>query len=341
MKNKSSIHDVAREAGVSIATISRTFQYPDRVAKKTRDLVMDVAESLNYMPNAQARSLRTAQTRLIVALVPDIANPFFSEVIRGVEQIAKQHGYAVLLGDTQYEIENEQRYADMLSSRQVDGILTLLPRVPDVRFDGRLPIVNACEPVDDPTISSVAIDNAAAFRNGVDYLITLGHRHIAFISGPPSGPLNIARRAGFDAAMAAAGLPVVPQFCQEGDFSMEAGARAAGVILSYGLPVTAFACASDQLAVGAMHALRSRGLSVPQDVSVLGFDDIAVARFTNPPHTTIAQPRDEMGREAMLMLLQLLKDDSVPARKIILPTQLVVRGSTAKPTRSTGTRPVS
>jgi LacI family repressor for deo operon, udp, cdd, tsx, nupC, and nupG len=268
---------------------------------------------------------------LVVALVPDIANPFFSEVIRGVEQVAKLHGYSVLLGDTQYDEENEQRYGDMVSSRQVDGLLTLLPRVPLISAGGRIPVVNACEPVDDPAISSVTVDNLAAFREGVSYLLALGHRHIAYIGGPSNSPLNIARREGFGAAMAAAGVPIVPELCAEGDFSIEAGLRATDLILSYGKPVTAFACVSDQLAIGVMQALRSKGLSVPSDASVLGFDDIAFARYTDPPLTTVAQPRDEMGREAMLMLLQLLGDRTIPPRKLVLRTQLVIRGSTAPP----------
>ena len=327
--NKSSIQDVAKLAGVSIATVSRTFQYPGRVADNTREHILKIARDLNYMPNAQARSLRTAKTKLVVALVPDIANPFFSEVILGVEDVAKSQGYSVLLGDTQYKVENEQRYGDMVSSRLVDGMLALVHRIPKIRIGGRLPVVNACEPTSDAEISSVTIDNAAAFQEGVGYLIALGHRHIAFIGGPSE--TSNARRTGYLRAMEAAGLPVVPKLTQGASYSIEAGVRAARAILAHGLPVTAFACVSDQIAIGAMHALRDFGHSVPNDVSVLGFDDIAFSRYTLPPLTTIAQPREELGREAMHMLLRLIDDRAVPVQKLTLPTQLIVRGTTAPP----------
>jgi LacI family repressor for deo operon, udp, cdd, tsx, nupC, and nupG len=331
MTARSNIQQVAKLAGVSIATVSRAFAAPERLSPKTLELVRNAVRELDYTPNAQARSLRTERTMLVVALVPDISNPFFSGVIRGVESVAKAHGYSVLLGDTQYSVDNEQRYGDMVSSRLVDGLLTLLPRIPVIQAKGRLPVVNACEPIDDPTVSSVTIDNSAAFRDGVEYLVALGHRHIGFIGGPLTNPLTVARRSGYDAALAAAGLPVDEVLCGDGDFSIEAGVRAADLILSYGRPVTAFACASDELALGVMHALRGRGLSVPADVSVVGFDDISIAQYLDPPLTTIAQPREEMGREAMLMLLQLLADRTVPARKQVLRTQLVIRGSTAPP----------
>ena len=333
MKTKANIQEVAKKAGVSVATVSRTFASPERVKARTRDRVMTAVRELDYTPNAQARSLRTSRTMLVVAVVPDIANPFFSEIIRGVERVAKTNGYSVLLGDTQYEIENEKRYGDLVSTRVVDGMLTFLPRVPEISVEGRMPVVYGSELIDDPSITSVTIDNAAAFREGVAYLLALGHRHIAFIGGPAKSPLAIARRDGYLAAMAAAGITVEPQLCQNSDFSIDAGIRAAEMILSYGHPVTAFACASDELAIGVMHAMRTHGLHVPRDVSVVGFDDIAFARYTDPPLTTIAQPRQEMGREAMLMLLQILNDRSVPPRKRVLRTQLVIRGSTTHPPR--------
>ena len=329
LATKKSIQDVAACAGVSIATVSRTFQYPDRVAKKTRDIVNAAARDLNYAPNAHARSLRTSKTSLIVAMIPDVTNPFFAEIIRGIEKIAKRNGYSLLLGDTQNVPENEQRYGDMVSTRQVDGMLTLIQRVPDIRREGQLPVVNACEPVDDPNISSVLIDNVASFREGVSYLTALGHKHIAFVSGPSKSCK--ARRQGFDEAIEAAGLTVPSEHYQSGDFSIEAGRRAANLILSFGHPLTAFACVSDQLAIGVIQALKDHGLSVPGDVSVLGFDDIAFARYTDPPLSTVAQPKEEIGSEAMIMLLQHIENPTLPARKVILPTQLIIRGTTAPP----------
>lgn len=326
---KRNIQDVAKLAGVSIATVSRAYRYPELVAEKTRERVDAAARELHYAPNAQARSLRTSRTQLVVALVPDIANPFFSEVIRGAERVAKQHGYSLLLGDTQNTVENEQRCGDMLSSHQVDGMLTMVHRVPTIRSVGRPPIVNTCEPSDDKTISSVLVDNVAAFREGVSYLTALGHRHIAFIGG--RSQTSNERREGFDQAMEMAGLTVPPLFYQSGSYTMEAGNRLANLVLSFGEPVTAFACVSDQMAIGVMQAVKERGLQVPSDVSVLGCDDIAFARYTEPPLSTIALPREKMGSESMAMLLELINDRDLPQRNLTLPTQLVIRGSTAPP----------
>lgn len=329
MIKKSSIQDVAKRAGVSIATVSRSFQYPDRVARKTRELVTAAAQELNYAPNAQARSLRTSKTSLVVTLLPEIGNPFFSDVIRGAERVAKQHGYSLLLGDTQNGAEYEERYGDMVSSRQVDGMLTMIGRVPPIRTEGRLPVVNTCEPINDPDISSVTIDNVAAFREGVSYLIALGHEHIAFIGGQSKSTL--AREQGYKDAFAASGLTIRPKLIQAGEFSIEAGHRAANLILSHGIPVTAFACCSDELAIGAMQAVKESGRSVPRDVSVLGFDDIAFSKYTDPPLSTVAQPRDQMGSEAMMMLIQLMNDRTLPPRTLSLRTQLVIRGTTGAP----------
>lgn len=323
---KHSIQDVARRAGVSIATVSRAFQYPDKVAQSTRETVEAAARELNYTPNAQARSLRTAKTNLIVTLIPEIGNSFFSDVIRGAEDVAKRYGYSLLLGDARNGKEDEQRYGDMVSSRQVDGMLTMVGRVPPIRGNGRVPVVNTCEPIDVPGISSVGIDNVAAFREGIEYLISIGHRDIAFIGGQSKSTL--ARKQGYDEALAKAGIPLRSERCKIGDFSIAAGHRAANLILSYGIPVTAIACCSDELAIGAMQAIKDSGRSVPDDVSVLGFDDISFAKYTDPPLSTVAQPREQLGSEAMLMLMQLLADHKLPPRQLILRTQLVVRGTT-------------
>ncbi len=331
------IQDVAAAAGVSVATVSRTLQFPDRVAEDTKIRVRVAIEQLNYYPNAQARNLRTARTGLIIALVPDITNPFFAGVIRGIEAVAKQQGYSVLLGDTQYDAENEQRYGDMISAREADGLITLLPRIPRIRrSDGLVPVINICETLADPQVNTISVDNATAVRDAVSYLLALGHTRIAFVGGPPESPLVIERKHGFCDTLEEAGLAPDPRLFAFGPFSLEAGARAVDLILAHQLRPTAFCCASDELAIGAMHALRQRKLFVPVDVSVIGFDDIAVARYLEPPLTTVAQPSSDLGREAMIMLLNLLGTSAAPPRHMVLPTQLVVRGSTARVAKGAG-----
>lgn len=324
------IREVAQAAKVSVATVSRTLQMPDVVAPHTRSRVQAAIEKLGYAPNAQARMLRTARTHVIVALVPDISNPFFAEVIRGIEQVAHQNGYSVLLGDTQNSRVRERAYAQLLATKQADGLITLLPHVPPMTIPGRAPIVNACEYVKDKSVTSVYVDNVAAAREATEYLLALGHRDIAFVTGPMDSPISVDRDRGYEEALTLAGIKRDRKLTAAGDFSVEAGIRAVDTMLAKERRFTAVFCSNDEMAIGALRALKSKGLRVPEDVSVMGFDDIRFARYMDPPLTTVAQPKDELGREAMNMLIELLRGVDVPARKRILPTQLIVRSSTAR-----------
>jgi LacI family transcriptional regulator, repressor for deo operon, udp, cdd, tsx, nupC, and nupG len=328
------IKEVAVAAKVSVATVSRTLAMPDVVAPETRRRVHDAIRRMGYTPNAQARNLRTARTNVIVALVPDISNPFFAEVIRGIEQVAHRSHYSVLLGDTQYNRAREQGYADLLNTRQADGLITLLPHIPKISAAGRLPIVNACEYVRDRSITSVYVDNVAAAQQATEYLLTLGHRAVAFITGPMNSPISVDRSQGYEIALTGAGIKRNRRLTAEGDFSAESGIRAIESLFARGESFTAVFCSNDEMALGALRAIKSHGLRVPQDVSVVGFDDIRFARYSDPPLTTVAQPMGDIGREAMSMLIEILTEADVPARKRILPTQLVVRGSTSQPRRT-------
>jgi len=325
------IKEIAALANVSVATVSRALQRPEVVSEATRLRIQEVVKRQGYTPNALARNLRTARTRLVVALLPDIANPFFSEVIRGIEQVAHESGYSVLLGETQGSLVREQAYADMVAARQADGIITMSPRVPTIPIPGRAPVVNACEYVKDRQVSSVYVDNVAAAAGAVDYLLMLGHREIAFIAGPPSSPICVDREHGFRQALQRAKIAPDPALVVSGDFSIEAGERAIELLLSQGQSFSAVFCSNDEMAIGAMRALGAHGLRVPEDVSVVGFDDIRFARYTSPALTTVAQPKNALGREAMAMLIELLADPEVPPRKRVLSADLVVRGSTAPP----------
>lgn len=328
-ERSSNIAEVAEAAGVSVATVSRALQMPKIVAAKTLERVQKAVDRLGYAPNAQARMLRTARSNVIVALVPDISNPFFAEVIRGIEQVAHQNRYSVLLGDTQYNREREQAYADLLATKQAAGLITLLPHIPRLSSRTFAPIVNACEYVKDPTVSSVYVDNLAAARDATNYLLDLGHREIAFITGPMTSPISIDRDQGYEEALRAASLTRNPKLTVSGDFSVESGIRGVEGLLARREKFTAVFCSNDEMAIGAIRAIKSKGLRVPEDISVVGFDDIRFARYCDPPLTTIAQPKGELGREAMSMMIEILTNADVPARKRILPTQLVVRGSTA------------
>lgn len=324
------IKEVALAADVSVATVSRTLANPGIVSPHTRERVQAAVDRLNYTPNIQARNLRTSKTRLIVALIPDVTNPFFSGVIRGIEQVAYKNRYSVLLGDTNFDLTREKEYADLLSAKQADGLITLSPRIPVLRLGGRLPIVNACEYVTDPDITSVFVDNVKAASRATDYLISLGHKRIAFISGPGNSPISNDRERGYREALHQAGLKFDRKLFAHGDYSFESGVRGVESIISHGTQFSAVFCCSDEMAIGAIRAMRNRNMVVPDDVSVVGFDDIQMAKYCDPTLTTVAQPKEELGREAMLLLLEILGGTDPPPRKLVLETELVIRGSTSR-----------
>ncbi len=328
------IREVAAAAGTSVATISRALQRPQVVAPATLRRVLAVIEKLGYIPSAQPKMLRTARTNVIVALLPDISNPFFSEVIRGIEQVAHQHGYSVLLGDTQNSRDRETVYAQLLATRQADGIITLLPHLPSIAAVGRLPLVNACEYFKDSSVTRVFVDNRKAAQEATAYLVSLDHREIAFVSGPMHTQICVDRDAGYDLALRAAGIKRDPALTVLGDFSVGSGMLAVENLLAAKQVFTAVFCANDEMAMGAMHALKDHRIRIPEDVSVIGFDDIRYARHTDPPLTTVAQPMGALGRKAMELLLEILERPQTPARKVVLPTELILRGSTGKRRRT-------
>ena len=326
------IKEVARAAGVSLATVSRALAQPDLVAAETRARVLEVVDRLGYAPNSTAASLRTTRTRKIIVTVPDLSNPFFSRVIQGVEEAAGENGYTVLLGDTRNSEEREEQYAAMLWRREADGFIFLGHRLPNalakmVARDGhRAPIVNGCEFSPSLGVSSAHIDNAAAAATVADMLYDLGHQDIAVITGPLESPLSRDRLVGVQRAAEARGLVARLQTAQ-GDFSLESGRRCTQRLLGKPVRPTAIFCFSDEMAIGALSALRSAGLRCPADISVFGFDDIAIARYIDPALTTIRQPMTQIGRQTVQLLLAIIDGSASEPVSITLPHRLVARQS--------------
>ncbi len=327
MVRPATIKQVARAANVSVATISRALQTPDLVAPETLARVREAVRRLSYVPNVQARNLRTARTRVIVALVPDITNSFFGEIIRGIERGAYETGYSILLGDTQYDESRERNYANLIANGQVDGLLTLMPHLPALFQDRHFPIVSACEIVDNDQISRIWVDNMGGVREAVRYLASLGHRSIAYIGGRPGSPVSRDREAGYNLAVAELGLVSDPRLKAEGRFTAQSGVDAAVQLRAVGAGFTAVCCANDEMALGVIQELRRQGVRVPEDVSIVGFDDIALARFFDPPLTTVMQPKERLGFEAISMLLEQLANPLAAPHTIMLPTELVIRDS--------------
>ncbi|MFS2108804.1 LacI family DNA-binding transcriptional regulator [Sphingomonas sp. Sphisp140] len=325
------IIQVAAMAGVSTATVSRVLTHPDRVAEVTRLRVLAVVDSLGYKPNVAARTLRTLRAAKILVTVPDISNPFFASVIRGAEEAARDAGYAVVVGDTRHDPSIEDQYADMLSSREVDGLVFLGHRLPDnlrpmiSKQGARAPVVNGCEYSPDIGVPSVHIDNAAAGCDALEHLVRLRHRDIGLVTGPHVSPISRDRLAGAMQAAARHGLRDRLQV-RVGDYSAQSAAGHVPDLIAQG--VTGLFCFSDEMAMGAISAIRQAGLSCPDDISVVGFDDLPLARFFQPGLTTIAQPKGRIGHQAVELLVNILRGGESLVSQITLPHELVIRSST-------------
>jgi LacI family transcriptional regulator, repressor for deo operon, udp, cdd, tsx, nupC, and nupG len=331
------IYEVAKRAGVSTATVSRVLSRPDVVAPNTRRKVMRAVELLGYVPNSAAKNLRTLRSGKLLVTVPDISNPFFSLIIQGIEDIALREGYAVLVGDTQHDLKREERYAQMLKRKEADGLIFLGHRLPkEVATLVRTmaprcaPVVNGCEFSPSLGVPSVHIDNAKAAYEAMDHLYRLGHRRIGVITGPLVSPLSRDRLQG---AKSRAKKQRADDACtvMQGDFSIESGAVAAERLLaSQGSP-TAIFCFNDEMAMGVIQTAKRRGLRVPDELSVIGFDDIRFARCIDPPLTTVAQPMRAIGEGTVRLLLEILSGRATPPESITLPHTLIVRSTTAPP----------
>ena len=328
------IIEVAALAGVSTATVSRVLSRPEQVSEETRRHVLAVVRASGYAPNVAARSLRTLRAAKILLTVPDISNTFFASVIRGAEEAARDAGYSVVVGDTRHDPEVEDQYADMLSRREVDGLIFLGHRLPAslgallVRKGAAAPIVNGCEYSPDLGVPSVHIDNAAAGAEAIEHLIGLGHRTIGVITGPEASPISRDRLAGAVAAAERHGLRDALHI-GIGDYAAGSAFEQTRRLLARG--VTAIFCFSDEMAMGALGAIGESGLSCPADISVVGFDDLPLARYFQPPLTTIAQPKGMIGRRAVDLLVDILRGVDSPCRQVTLRHELVIRHSTATP----------
>lgn len=326
------IRDVAARARVSVATVSRVVnRSPHRVHPATRRRVLAAVRALGYDANIIAQGLKKRSTRTVALIVPDISNPFFPAIARGIEDAARARGYAVLLCNTYEDLERERAYLTLLAKRMVDGVIfatvgsnTAHLRV--LRREAR-PVVLVARDVEGLRIDTVLVDNYRGEFEATTHLLGLGHRRIVHITGPTTLHVAAERRRGYLEALTAAGIPSSDGIVVEGDFAAEGGRRAVAGLLERGVPFTAVAAANDLMAIGAMEALRAAGRAVPQDAAVVGFDDITFASLVSPALTTVAQPKYRMGQMAMERLLQLMDGKDRDPRQTVLSPQLVVRES--------------
>jgi len=330
------VRDVARAAGVSASTVSRALSLPDMVDPVTRERVQQMAEHLGYRPNRAARGLITGRTGNIGLILPDLANPFFPSVVKGIQKQAHESDYSVFVADTDEDPGAEIGLVRALA-KQVDGIILCSPRMspPELREAAAIAqvvLVNRRS----GSIPAVLVDSADGMRQIVEHLAGLGHRRIGFVAGPRSSWSNGQRVHGLRAAVGPAQVELV----ELGSFSptFEGGLSAVEATLL--AEVTAVVGYNDLVALGLCSGLTARGITVPKDLSVVGIDDIPIAAMVQPALTTLSIPKDRVGRAAIDLLLQLLGEPGsrTPAHRQ-LPTQLFTRHTTAVATSSTATRP--
>jgi LacI family repressor for deo operon, udp, cdd, tsx, nupC, and nupG len=320
--------DVAKLAGVSTATVSRAMTNPEKVSDKTRKKVeLAVAES-GFSPNVIARNLRRSESKTVVVILPDITNMFFADIVRGIQFVANKNDYNVLLGDSVHNIQQAKAYIDLVKSKQADGIISLTSELPvEVEKGINIPIVMACEYFEHFPVPTIRVDNYAAAKSAVDYLLDIGHKRIACITGPMDNPICVARKKGYRQSLEGAAIKFDDSAIDSGDFSFHSGYSAFHRLYSQ-YKMTALFCFNDMMALGAMRAAFEVGLKVPEQLSIVGFDDLPFAEYTTPQLTTIRQPQQQIGETAMQTLLHLLLGEKA-AQDTIIPTQLLVRSSTA------------
>lgn len=332
------IQDVAKAAGVSTATVSRALSKPDLLSEATREAVFTAIRETGYRVNQSARNLRRQRAGAVLVLVPNLGNPFFSQILSGLSEVFADSEYSVLIQDTNHLPSDHRGLVDYFLDSRIDGMISLDGSLSHEALDLMAQsgvadrILCACEWVAGVSLPSVRSDNYKGAQLAIRHLHDLGHRRIAHVTGPAENVLTNVRRDAVLAARAELGLPSRPEWIMRGDFSLEAGRAAAANIIGMAMedrPSAVF-CASDEMAFGLISGLHGAGLSVPGDISVVGFDDIDLAEYYIPGLTTIRQDRLAIGRRAAERLLNRL--DGGPLRGSdgidLIDVALVVRGST-------------
>ncbi len=328
-----SIKDVAREAGVSTATVSHVINNSRFVSAETRTRVLAAIERSQYYPNAHARSLASGRSQTLGLLISDIANPFFPELVKSIEAAAFEQGYDVVLSNTNYDPARTSNYVRRLIERQVAGVALMTSELDMTLVDElasrQVPVVFLDLDAPGVNMSNLCIDYAAGIEAAVRHLVALGHREIAFIGGPERLRSAVRRRDAFRASVRQY-LPAAPApRIYEGDFKLEGGRTAARAMLAERRRPTAVMAANDMMAFGAMQEFLAAGVRIPEDVSFVGFDDVAFAALSHPPLTTVCLPRTELGQRAVEALLATITHPHRTGVELHVTTYLVERGTTA------------
>lgn len=327
------ISEVAALAGVSVATVSRYFTAPEKVAKKSIAKVESAIQALDYKPNLLARNFSKSRSYSVLVLVPKITNPFLANVIEGIEAAGRSLGYTVLLGDIGSSTEREKEYLDMVDNKLVEGVVNFSTSTTGnvtktlTKFN-----VSVCDDLDDCHYPTVAIEDKKAAITVVEYLLSLGHKKIGCLLGIPTVNATTKRLAGYREALKKAEIDYSEELLIQGDFSIQSGVDAARLFANMKPLPTAIFCMNDEMAIGLLQGLKTEGLKIPEDISIVGFDDIEFSKYCDPPLTTIRQPARDLGSTAMRVLYDLINNHDKKQNiqlKHRLPADLIVRKSTA------------
>jgi LacI family transcriptional regulator len=326
--------DVAARAGVSVATVSRALSGdPKRVSAPVLQRIIDAAEELDYIPNNLARNMRAGSSRILGLVISDIGNPFFTAVVRGVEDVAQRHGYSLVLSNTDEDPDREAASLGVMAAERAAGLIiattnengTALRRFADMG----MAIVAIDRHIADLPTDSVVVDNESASHEAVTHLVRLGHRRVAIVGGPSDADTARERRRGYERALAEARIAMEPELVRAGDFRETAGLTVTRELLDLREPPTAIFAVNNLTTIGVLGALRERGVEVPTEMSVVGFDDIPTAELMQPPLTVVQQPTYRMGARAADLLIRRLREPDAAVKEVVLAARLVVRGSTA------------
>lgn len=338
MKRNITLKDIAQATGVHVSTVSRALAPNGRASLSSEvvERIRKAAEDMGYRPNRLASGLRTNRTMTVGVVIPDITNTLFPPIVRGVESYLEQHGYASILVNTDGDAEREARLFDVLRERGVDGVINAAvllndPEIEELAHD--IPVVTVNRKLENGTIPSVINDDAGGIRDMVRVLHDAGHTRIAHIAGPKDLSTGIDRRKAFETSMRAIGIEEPEDLVVVADrYTEDAGARCADEILDRDPSITALLCANDRLAIGALQAIQTRGLTCPRDISLTGFNDTPFLDLIPPGITTVQILQFEVGRVAAEILVKMMTapDRRVPATTI-LPVNIVQRGSIAPP----------
>lgn len=334
-----SIKDIAKAAGVSHSTVSRALSHSPLVKAETQARIQRLAHEMGYTPDAIARSLVTQQTRTVGVVVTTITDPFVAEVVQGIEDTAHENDYSVILASSASEPERELAAVEMLRAKRVDSLIVTSSRVGALyleyleRIGVPVVLVNNHNAQSGRYTFSVSVDNQHGGGLAASHLIERGHRRIAYVSGPADHSDDAERLAGYRQALDKADIPFDSSLIVPGNGRLDGGKRALHTLMtSLDSPSTAVFCYNDMTAIGLLSAARQAGISVPEELAVVGFDDIPFASHVHPPLTTIAQPQRDMGRQAMNMALALMTagDSTAPFSDVVVKGKLIVRQSSGE-----------